>query len=72
MGEDMPPNPWLAIDAATPPALRALELRRKWEEFLSGGSVGGVRAPVAESWQRSLAAGVDPSGSRVGSRRRRS
>jgi signal transduction histidine kinase len=55
----------LAIDAATPPAQRARELRQKWEEFLSDGLVDGVRAPVADSWQRSRAAGVDPSGSRL-------
>jgi signal transduction histidine kinase len=65
MGENVPRNPWLAIDAATPPALRARELRRKWEQFVSGDGVRGVRAPVADSWQRSLEAGVDPSGSRL-------
>ena len=58
-------NPWLAIDAATPPARRALELRRDWERFISGGGVSGVRSPVAESWRRSLDAGVDPSGGRL-------
>ncbi len=60
----MPLSPWLAVDAATPPALRARELRQEWEQFLSGGKVNAVRAPVADSWQRSLDAGVDPSGSR--------
>jgi signal transduction histidine kinase len=59
----MPHNPWLAIDAPTPPALRARELRREWEQFVSGGRVTGVRAPVTDSWRRSLHAGVDPSGS---------
>jgi signal transduction histidine kinase len=59
----MPRNPWLAIDAATPPALRAREVRRDWEEFVSGGPADGVRVPVADSWHRSLDAGVDPSGS---------
>ncbi|HWF56398.1 MAG TPA: GAF domain-containing protein [Solirubrobacteraceae bacterium] len=58
-------NPWLAIDAAMPPARRALELRRDWERFLSGGGVNGVRSPVADSWRRSLDAGVDPSGGRL-------
>src|SRR5437588_2536580 len=58
-------NPWLAIDAATPPARRASELGRAWERFLSGDSVNGVRSPVADSWQRSLDAGVDPSGGRL-------
>ena len=61
----MPRNPWLAIDAATPPALRARELRLAWEQFLSGGRATGVRAPVADSWRRSLDGGVDPSGSRL-------
>ncbi|MDX6226036.1 MAG: hypothetical protein QOE64_2412, partial [Frankiales bacterium] len=65
MGENVPRNPWMAIDAATPPARRARELRRQWEQFVSGDSVRGVRAPVADSWQRSLDAGVDPSGSRL-------
>jgi signal transduction histidine kinase len=55
-------SPWLSIDAATPPARRARELRRDWERFLSGDGVNGVRSPVADSWQRSLDAGVDPSG----------
>ena len=58
-------NPWLAIDSATPPVRRARELRRDWERFLSGGGVSGVRSPVADSWQRSLDAGVDPSGGRL-------
>ena len=61
----MPGNPWLAIDGTTPPALRARELRRQWESFLSGGRMSGVRAPVADSWRRSLDAGVDPSGGRL-------
>jgi hypothetical protein len=30
----MPRNPWLAIDGAMPPATRARELRRVWDEFL--------------------------------------
>ncbi|MEA2303961.1 MAG: hypothetical protein QOH43_1241 [Solirubrobacteraceae bacterium] len=61
----MPRNPWLAIDAATPPALRAREARRAWERFVGGEPADAVRAPVADSWQRSLDAGVDPSGSRL-------
>src|SRR5215211_5810950 len=61
----MPHSPWLAIDAAMPPARRARELRREWEQFVSGGGVNGVRSPVADSWRRSLDAGVDPSGSRL-------
>ena len=61
----MPPNQWLAIDDATPPALHAREVRRDWERFVSSGLMNGVRAPVADSWRRSLDAGVDPSGSRL-------
>ncbi len=65
MGNEMPRNSWLAIDTATPPALRAREMRREWEQFLTEGRVNGVRVPVADSWRRSLDAGVDPSGSRL-------
>jgi signal transduction histidine kinase len=61
----MPQSPWLAIDAATPPAVRARELRHEWEQFMSGGPVNAVRTPVADSWRRSLDAGVDPAGSRL-------
>jgi hypothetical protein len=66
------PNPWLAIDVATAPATRARELREAWESFI--GSPEGftadargwsVREPIAASWRRSAAAGVDPSGRRV-------
>ena len=66
-------NPWLAIDVATAPAHRAREMRRAWERFVGDGpeqfSVRGesslVREPIAASWRRSAAAGVDPSGFRV-------
>src|SRR5918996_3292667 len=61
----MPRNPWLAIDAVTSPARLAGELRQEWEHFVSGGRVSRVRAPVADSWQRSLEWGVDPSGNRL-------
>jgi signal transduction histidine kinase len=61
----MPANPWLAVDAGTPPALRARELRREWEQFISEGRVHGVRVPVADSWRRSRDAGVDPAGRRL-------
>lgn len=59
-------NPWLAIDAATPPHVRARELRRAWERFVGDGvttspsGVTALRAPIIASWQRSLEAGVDP------------
>jgi transcriptional regulator of acetoin/glycerol metabolism len=61
----MPPNPWLAIDAATVPAVRARELRHAWEVFVGDGDVATVREPIAASWQRSHAAGVDPSGQQL-------
>jgi len=54
-------NPWVAIDAATPPAERARELRHEWERFLGGDRPESVRAPIADSWRRSSVAGVDPS-----------
>lgn len=53
-------NPWLAIDAGTLPQARARELRLAWERFLDGGEIPAVRPPIAQSWARSLAAGVDP------------
>src|SRR5919197_2663098 len=58
----MPRNPWLAIDAATPPGLRAREVRREWERFVGEGVVNGLRAPVVDSWRRSRDAGVAPAG----------
>jgi hypothetical protein len=58
----MPANPWLAIDAATPPRKRARELKRLWQRFLGDGKVDAVRRPIADSWRRSQGAGVDPSG----------
>jgi hypothetical protein len=60
-----PPNQWLAIDATTPPRARARELRRAWESFVGDGEAGAVRAPIAQSWERSQAAGVDPFRDRV-------
>jgi hypothetical protein len=61
----MPANPWLAIDAATPPLERARELRLAWEHFLLDGHLDAVRPPIADSWRRSEAAGVDPSGNHL-------
>ena len=61
-----PPNAWVAIDAATSPTLRAQELRFAWELFL--GQDDGepdVRGPIADSWRRSLDAGVDPTGAHL-------
>jgi hypothetical protein len=53
-------NQWLAIDGATPLRSRARELRRAWENFVGDGAEAGVRVPIALSWERSQAAGVDP------------
>jgi signal transduction histidine kinase len=61
----MPGNPWLAIDGTTPPSLRARELRRVWDDFVGNGRLDAARLPIAESWQRSRGAGVDPSTSRA-------
>jgi hypothetical protein len=63
-------NPWLAIDLGTAPTVRALELKDAWERFIAGlarASDEGddpevVRAPIADSWRRSFAAGIDPAG----------
>jgi hypothetical protein len=55
-----PTNEWLAIDGATPLRSRARDLRRAWEDYLGHGDAGAVRAPIALSWKRSQAAGVDP------------
>ena len=57
----MPATPWRAIDAATPPRRRARELKQLWQRFLGDGRVDKVRTPIADSWRRSHAAGVDPS-----------
>jgi hypothetical protein len=53
-------NEWLAVDATTPLESHARELRRAWESFVGDGETAAVRAPIARSWERSLAAGVDP------------
>jgi hypothetical protein len=60
-----PQNPWVAIDAATPPKERAKQLRHAWEQFVGEGRLEAIRAPIADSWQRSSSAGVDPSGRRI-------
>jgi hypothetical protein len=66
-------NPWLAIDVGTAPTLRASELKQAWERFVDdlaaareeGEDPEVVRATIADSWRRSFAAGVDPSGRRL-------
>jgi hypothetical protein len=58
-------NQWLAVDGATPLRPHARELRRAWEHFVGEGELGAVRVPIARSWERSQAAGVDPFRDRV-------
>src|SRR5688572_6773928 len=55
-------NPWVAIDTATAPTMRAREVRSAWEQFVADGEAAAVRRPIADSWMRSSDAGVDPSG----------
>ena len=56
------PNPWLAIDVSTSPTARARDARRAWERFLEDPSTASkVRRPIADSWRRSAAVGIDPS-----------
>jgi hypothetical protein len=64
-------NPWLAIDVGTAPMLRAQELRFAWEHFVEELERGDdeedpqvVREAIADSWRRSFAAGVAPTGNR--------
>jgi signal transduction histidine kinase len=59
----MPHNPWVALEPAASLSYRARELRRNWEDYLSGGRLDGVRSPIGESWRRSQAAGFDPTAS---------
>src|SRR4051794_34331698 len=61
----MPPNPWVTLDVSASPSLRARELRRMWDEYLTDGNVDRVRAPIADSWRRSESAGFSPSRSRA-------
>jgi transcriptional regulator of acetoin/glycerol metabolism len=61
------PNSWLAVDAGTTPKVRAQELRFAWERFMADDDdedPGIVREAIADSWRRSSAAGVDPTGAR--------
>jgi hypothetical protein len=65
----MSANAWLAIDVGTAPMVRAQEVRFAWERFIQElSSPDGaqdddpelIREPIADSWRRSFAAGVDP------------
>ncbi|MEW2446843.1 GAF domain-containing protein [Streptomyces parvulus] len=54
---------WLALEPGADPAERARTLRRAHETFTAAGTVSRpVRAVVAESWRRSVRAGVGPDG----------
>lgn len=62
----MEDHPWLAVSAGTTPLVRAQELRFAWERFVADDDEDPtiVRSAISESWRRSSAAGVDPTGSR--------
>lgn len=54
-------DPWVATDAAVDPLRHALRLAQAHESARGGARVGdAVRAVIDRSWQRSAAAGVDP------------
>jgi hypothetical protein len=60
-------NQWLALDASTSPRKQARQVRRAWERALAGQREvaephAGIRDPIADSWRRSLGAGLDPGG----------
>ena len=63
----MGPNAWLAVDAGTTPLVRAQELRFAWERFVADDEEDPqiVREAISDSWRRSSAAGVDPTGGRL-------
>lgn len=65
------PSQWLAVAAETDPLKRAQELQRSWERLLAERALGlelsptataGMRPTIVESWRRSLATGLDPTG----------
>lgn len=59
-------DPWVATDAAVDPLRHALRLAHAHESARSGARVSdAVRAVIDRSWQRSAAAGVDPTTIRV-------
>ncbi|MEU9518881.1 GAF domain-containing protein [Streptomyces sp. NPDC048224] len=54
---------WLALEPGADPVERARALRRAHEAFTEAGTVSRpVRAVVADSWRRSVHAGVGPDG----------
>ncbi|MGC9376984.1 GAF domain-containing protein [Streptomyces sp. MH13] len=57
------PDSWLALESGADPVERARTLRRAHATFTEAGTVPRpVRAVVAESWRRSVRAGVGPDG----------
>src|SRR4051795_13177156 len=61
-----------AVGAETDPLRRARQLQKSWERLLADGALGlelppkataGLRPTIVESWQRSLATGLDPTDS---------
>ena len=64
----MSENSWLAVHAGTTPLVRAQELRFAWERWQAdeGDEDPAIlREAISDSWRRSSAAGVDPTGSRL-------
>ncbi len=62
-GEAELTDSWLALEPGADPAERTRTLRRAHETFTAAGTVSRpVRAVVAESWRRSVRAGVGPDG----------
>ena len=54
-------NPWVAIDVSTDPLAHARTLAQAHERSLASAETPvGVRALIADSWRRSLTAGVAP------------
>ncbi len=63
------PSQWPAVGAETDPLRRARQLQKGWERLLADGALGpelppgataGLRPTIVDSWQRSLATGLDP------------
>ena len=60
-------NSWLAVDSGTTPLVRAQELRFAWERWIANEDDDDpsiLREAISDSWRRSSAAGVDPTGTR--------
>jgi hypothetical protein len=54
-------SPWLAVDPTSDRVTHARALRKVHDGFIAGEDVGSsVRAVVAQSWERSGQAGIDP------------